>query len=228
MIYYDLHIHSALSPCSDDDMTLNNIINMAYIKELDLISVCDHNTLKQLKYFEKLAKNKIDFLYGVEIQTKENIHILAYFYEDKYLEEVQSYLDEHLIKILNNTNFYGNQLIFDDNDQIVEFEKYLLINSLDVDIYDVIDMVYKYNGKVVLAHINRKYGILSQLGYIPEQLRFDGVEVNDISVKDDLIVKYPILKDKIWLIDSDAHHLWSINEKDNYLTEDEYNLLKGR
>lgn len=58
MIFYDLHIHSALSPCSDDDMTLNNIINMACIKELNLISVSDHNTLKQLKHFEKLAEGK--------------------------------------------------------------------------------------------------------------------------------------------------------------------------
>lgn len=228
MIYYDLHIHSALSPCSDDDMTLNNIINMAYIKELDLISVCDHNTLKQLKYFDKLTKNKIDFLYGVEIQTKENIHVLAYFYEDKYFDDIQKYLDKHLIKKINNTEFYGNQFVFDENDHIVESEKHLLISSLDVDLYNVIDMIYQYNGKVVLAHVNRKYGILSQLGYIPGCLKFDGIEVNDISIKNELIKRYPYLKNKLWLINSDAHHLWSINERENFLTEEEYNLLKGR
>ncbi|MDO5479206.1 MAG: histidinol-phosphatase, partial [Clostridia bacterium] len=27
-LYYDLHIHSALSPCGDNDMTPNNIVNM--------------------------------------------------------------------------------------------------------------------------------------------------------------------------------------------------------
>ena len=112
MIFYDLHIHSALSPCSDDDMTLNNIINMACIKELNLISVSDHNTLKQLKHFEKLAEGKIDFLYGVEIQTNENIHILGYFHEEKYLEDIQDYLDDHLIKVKNNTEYYGNQYVF--------------------------------------------------------------------------------------------------------------------
>ena len=31
----DLHIHTALSPCGDMDMTPNNIVNMAQLKGLD-------------------------------------------------------------------------------------------------------------------------------------------------------------------------------------------------
>ena len=38
-MYYDLHIHSALSPCGDDTMTINNIFNMSYIKGLELIAI---------------------------------------------------------------------------------------------------------------------------------------------------------------------------------------------
>ena len=53
-MYYDLHIHSALSPCGDDLMTINNIFNMAYIKGLDLIAITDHNSLKQQYYLEKI------------------------------------------------------------------------------------------------------------------------------------------------------------------------------
>lgn len=227
MIYYDLHIHSALSPCSDDDMTLNNIINMACLKELDLISVSDHNTLKQLKSFKKLAEGKIDFLYGVEIQTKENIHILGYFGNDKYLNDVQKYLDKHLIKKKNNSSFYGNQVIYNEYDEIIGTEDYLLISSLDVGLRDVVDMIYKYEGKVILAHIDRKYGIKRELGYIPIDLSFDGIEINDKKAKEILIHEYPFLKDKIWLINSDAHHLWSISEAKNYLTEKEYHILKG-
>lgn len=228
MIAYDLHIHSALSPCSDDDMTLNNIINMACLKGLNLISISDHNTLKQLKMFKQLADGKIDFLYGVEIQTKENIHILGYFNDDVYLDEIQEFLDNHLVKKLNDSAFYGNQVIFNEFDEIVAYEDYLLISSLDVELKDVIEMIYKYNGKVVLAHVNRKYGIKKELGYIPEDLKFDGLEINDSSSKEELIKEYPFLKDKIWLINSDAHHLWSISEPENYLSEKEYRVLKGR
>ena len=45
MLYYDFHIHSALSPCGDADMTPNNIVGMASIKGLDAIAVSDHNTV---------------------------------------------------------------------------------------------------------------------------------------------------------------------------------------
>ena len=43
-LYYDFHIHSALSPCGDNEMTPNNIINMSLIKGLDAIAVTDHNS----------------------------------------------------------------------------------------------------------------------------------------------------------------------------------------
>lgn len=227
MIYYDLHIHSALSPCSDDDMTLNNIINMSCLKELDLIAVSDHNTLKQLKFFKQLAKNKIDFLYGVEIQTKENIHVLGYFGDDLYLDNIQEYLDTHLIKKTNNPEFYGKQIIFDENDEIIGYEENLLINSLDQSIREVIDMIHRFHGKAVLAHVNRKYGIIAQLGTIPESLDFDGIEINQNEQKESLLKQYPFLEGKIWLINSDAHHLWSIHEAENCITDEEYKLLKG-
>ncbi len=227
MKYYDLHIHSALSPCSDDDMSLNNIINMACIKELDLIAITDHNTVKQLKSMKKLAKNKIDFLYGVEIQTKENIHVLGYFHNELYLDEIQKYLDTYLVKILNNPDYYGHQIIYDENDEIIDYEKYLLISSIDQSTKEVTQMIHRFEGKAVLAHVKRKYGILNEIGYIPEDLEFDGIEINNIKQKDILLKEYPLLKDKIWLINSDAHHLWSINEAENYLNEEDYKLLKG-
>ena len=66
-MYYDLHIHSALSPCGDDTMTINNIFNMSYIKGLELIAITDHNSLKQQNYLEEIInheilKGKIDYI----------------------------------------------------------------------------------------------------------------------------------------------------------------------
>ena len=45
-LYYDLHLHSCLSPCGDDDMTPANIAGMASIKGLDVIALTDHNSCK--------------------------------------------------------------------------------------------------------------------------------------------------------------------------------------
>ena len=47
-IAVDLHMHSCLSPCGDELMTPNNIVNMAKLKGLDAIAVCDHNTARHL------------------------------------------------------------------------------------------------------------------------------------------------------------------------------------
>ena len=102
-MYYDLHIHSALSPCSDDLMTINNIFNMAYIKGLQLIAITDHNSLKQQYYLEKIIehdilKGKIDYVHGVELQSSEEIHLLAYFKKGSNLNVIQEWIDKHNFK----------------------------------------------------------------------------------------------------------------------------------
>ena len=56
MLYYDLHIHSCLSPCAEDEMTPNNICNMALIKGLDLIALTDHNSVRQIPAFAEAAE----------------------------------------------------------------------------------------------------------------------------------------------------------------------------
>ena len=56
-LFYDLHIHSALSPCGDNDMTPNNIVNMSLLKGLDVIAVSDHNSIKNLYPILEVAKD---------------------------------------------------------------------------------------------------------------------------------------------------------------------------
>ncbi len=121
-MYYDLHIHSALSPCSDDSMTIHNIINMSLLKGLDLIAITDHNSLLQQDCFLKAAKGKIAILIGVEIQTSDKVHVLGYFPVKTDLKPIQRYLDQHLFTQMNQPEYYGNQLILDENDRVVMVE----------------------------------------------------------------------------------------------------------
>ena len=81
-MFADLHIHSALSACADDDMTPNNILNMAVIKGLDVIAICDHNSCKQQPAIAKAAMDKpIKVIFGVEVTSSEEVHVLCYFNE---------------------------------------------------------------------------------------------------------------------------------------------------
>ena len=42
--HYDLHLHSCLSPCGDEDMTPANIAGMASVAGLQIIALTDHNS----------------------------------------------------------------------------------------------------------------------------------------------------------------------------------------
>ena len=41
-VYYDLHMHSCLSPCGADDMTPNNLVHMAALAGLEVLLVLGH------------------------------------------------------------------------------------------------------------------------------------------------------------------------------------------
>lgn len=225
-MYYDLHIHSALSPCSEDEMTLNNIVNMSLLKGLDLIAITDHNSMKQQACLLTVAKNKIHVLLGVEIQSSDGIHILGYFNEKSDISKIQAYLDKHLIVKMNHPDYYGHQWILNEKDEVVGKEERLLISSLDVNCSEVIEAIHTLGGKAILAHIYRKYGYLEHYGSLDESLHFDGVEVLP-EYQQKVLDSYPFLKNKIVLCDSDAHYLGMINEAEFSLSDKEYQFLRG-
>ncbi len=229
-MFYDLHIHSALSPCSDDDMTLNNIVNMSYIKGLDLIAISDHNSVKQLYHLDQVAKDKIDYIYGVEIQTREEVHVLGYFLKDVALDDIQSFLDTYLIEEPNDEYYFGHQYVMDEMDQIIEEEHRLLIKSLDLSIDEVIQSIHQLGGIAVLAHaMSDRFSIMNVFLEIDSSLDFDAIEVTAQEQKTYLQNKYPFLKDTVFLFNSDAHRLEMISEPVNQIDKDVfYGLWRKR
>lgn len=213
-MYYDFHIHSALSPCANNEMTPNNIINMSIIKGLDIIAVCDHNSTRQQVYLDKVSKNKqIKLLYGVEVESREEVHILGLFKNLNENLEFGKWIDNRKPFILNNESFFGKQLIINEEDEIIDKLDDLLIVSIEASIEEIIDTIHKYNGKAVLAHaLNKRNGIITQLGYIPKSCNFDAIEVkNELQIKK-ILDTHPWIKETIWLYNSDAHNLVDINE----------------
>ena len=82
---YDLHIHSCLSPCGDEDMTPANIAGMAMIKGLRIIALTDHNTARNAPALIRAAEPYgITDLPGMELTTEEkerNIFLIfSWFY----------------------------------------------------------------------------------------------------------------------------------------------------
>lgn len=230
-MFYDLHMHSCLSPCADDDMTPNNICNMAVIKGLDIIALTDHNSTKQLPALDKVYRDlPLKLLYGSELQTSEEVHCLAIFNTLEKALNFQTWIDDKMPKVANDINYFGNQWIMNEKDEIVSIEDNLLLVSLTASIEETIDAIHKFNGKAILAHVlDRQNSITTQLGFIPMNLPYDGLEVKSNEQKLRVLESHKWIKedDTIWFIDSDAHRLIDISEKENYLQDSIFNKLWG-
>lgn len=220
---YDLHIHTALSPCCDNDMTPNNIVNMALLKGLDVIAITDHNSCKNARSVIEAGKDSgLIILPGMEVETSEAIHVLCLFNDIDIAEGIEKLIIEELPSIKNKVNIYGNQLIMNSNDEVLEDMEQLLVISSGISIYRLINIVCDVGGVAIPAHIDRSsYSIIAALGSIPQDLNVKLIEISqEMNVKDYLehnnqCRKYTIIQS------SDAHYLEDISEPIRFIDVNE-------
>lgn len=217
-VYYDFHIHSCLSPCGDNDMTPNNIVNMATLKGLDAIAITDHNCGHNAQAaIDAASQLGITVIPGMEIETSEDIHMVALFENVKSLEKMQEIVLFHLPPIKNKPALFGEQIIMDKHDKIVDFKEQFLITACSLTVFEVTTMVRKLGGVIFPAHIDKSsYSILSNLGTIPDELAFRAVEIKNKPIPQNLLDSGALSKYMV-LHNSDAHYLWDISEKENYI-----------
>lgn len=208
-MFVDLHIHSCLSPCADDDMTPANICGMAHIKGLDAIAVTDHNTARNLPYVKEAADfYHLILLPGMEVTTREEVHLLGYFPTVDDALEAGEVFSSHLPKMPNRPKFFGNQFIMNTDDEIMGEETRMLIGATDLDLAECTEIIRKRGGVAIPAHINRgSNGLLVNLGLMPEEPAFPVVEVAR-----HLDIHPSVVKDRMVLYSSDAHQLGNIME----------------
>ena len=221
--YYDLHVHSCLSPCGDDDMTPNNIAGMAAIKGLQIVALTDHNTTKNCRAFYAAArKNGIIPIAGMEMTTAEDVHLVCLFPTLEAAEAFDAAYQQYRVLYKNRPEIFGEQPILDENDEKIGEEENLLLNASTLSIDDAYALLAEYGAVVFPAHIDRdENGIIAALGWLPETPHFACVEFRDNANVENYTKMYN-LDGKLILTDSDAHYLWDINEADNYLElEDE-------
>jgi PHP family Zn ribbon phosphoesterase len=215
--YYDLHIHSTLSPCGDDDNTPNNIVGMASLCGLNILALTDHNSAQNCPaFFQAAKKYNIIPIAGMELTTAEDIHVICLFEELSGALEFDSYVNNHRCKIKNRPEIFGHQTIFDEMDEPIGEIEDLLINASDISCDKVAEIVASFGGICYPAHIDRDAnGIIAILGTLPE-CGFKFYEIHDgdkIGQYSDL---YSIPKDRL-VISSDAHRLTEMRDKENFI-----------
>jgi 3',5'-nucleoside bisphosphate phosphatase len=205
----DLHIHTLLSPCGDLEMSPANIVAKAKEKQLDIIGITDHNSTKHCLLTKRLAKKEgITVLCGAEVNTKEEVHCLAFFETDEKLALFQQFLEKQLPPVKNDVHRFGYQVVIDEQENIIEEVEKLLLTGLHAGINKVEQTIHELGGIFIPAHVDRPYcSILSQLGFIPPDLKANALEISrhtnaeEFDKQQSLGGKYTFLKS------SDAHYV---------------------
>ncbi len=220
MLYYDFHIHSALSPCGDEDMTPNNIVNMAMLSGLSVIALSDHNTVGNVRAAMKAGEScGITVIPGMEIETAEEVHILTLYPDIASAEAAAEKVYQSLPDIKNRPEIFGRQLKMNENDEVTGIEEKLLISPTSLTIEEVFDLTQQAGGLFIPAHVDRhSYSVLTNLGFIPDNLPIKYIEISkkveDINA---YLSSRPDLKKYEVFRNSDAHYLQDISVKDAFI-----------
>ncbi len=209
----DLHIHSALSPCADPDMTPANIVNMARLNGLELIAITDHQSCANLRAASELSRRLHGplLLPGLEVTSAEEIHLLCFFPDITAAEGFSSLVREKMILQANRPDIFGSQLIFDQNDQIVAQEENLLLMPTRITAQDLARLALSHGGACLPAHVDRdSNSMLGTFGVIPEDFPLCWLEISARTSLESFYQAHPELRKYPIIRSSDAHHLGDI------------------
>lgn len=193
----DLHIHSLLSPCGSLEMTPREIISRAMARGLDMIAVSDHNSTLHCELTVALGeKAGITVLRAAEVTSAEDVHSLVILPDGMARASFQQWIDSRSAHIPYNPDIFGDQVVIDENENIIMEIKHFLTAALNASIDEVEEAAHRHGGLFIPAHIDRpSMSITSQLGFIPEDLYIDAVEVVGRTAE----LLYPVIRN------SDAH-----------------------
>jgi len=117
----DLHIHTCLSPCADLEMSPKAIVEKSLKENLDIIAICDHNSSENVTYAMKAAAGKpLVVLPGMEVTTREEVHLIALFDRLEEVEELQAKVYNRLPGV-NDERIFGCQAVVNELDEVEGF-----------------------------------------------------------------------------------------------------------
>ena len=207
----DLHIHSCLSPCAELEMYPSAVVAASLNWGLDIIGICDHNASENVRYVIKAAENTpLTVFPGMEVTSKEEVHILGLFENVESLYKLQEIVYGALPGE-NDEDIFGCQAIVNELDEVEGFNKRLLIGSTTLSLRYLTEAIKDLQGIAVAAHIDREsFGIIGQLGFIPDDVRFDALEVSFRTDFRTARLRYPELAHQPIIQSSDAHRIEEI------------------
>lgn len=203
----DLHVHSLLSPCAAVEMTPRNIIRHAVAAGVDVVAITDHNAGDNVAAALRAAAGTgVTVLPGMEVQTREEVHLLTLFEKMRDFVRWCDFIKLHRSPLKNNERKFGAQFVVDETDELVRVEEAMLLASTDLSVQQASEQATQMGGLVIAAHVDRPaYSLISQLGFIPADVRLDAVEVSRRMDWTTARHKLPAIGELPVIVSSDAH-----------------------
>lgn len=207
----DLHVHTCLSPCGEEEMRPPAIVRRAKEMGLDAIAICDHNSTGNVEAVRAAGQAEgVAVIGGVEVCSREEVHVLGLFDEEESVRRMQRVIDENLSGE-NNPELFGDQVVCDERGATVRRENRLLIGATRMSVEVVVERIHRLGGLAIASHVDREgFSILGQLGFVPEGLPVDALEVSCLHSPAEAAERFPQIAGHPLVRSSDAHRLAEI------------------
>ncbi|VBB06324.1 Hypothetical protein LUCI_1555 [Lucifera butyrica] len=176
----DLHVHSVLSPCAAVEMTPRNIVRHAAEYGVNIIAITDHNACDNVTAaLEAASDSDVTVLPGMEVETKEEIHLVVLFEKMRQMKEWERFVEAHRSGRLNDEKRFGAQFVVDAGDNLLRVKEEMLLTPLTAGVAEVSAQAAALEGLCIASHVDRPvYSLINQLGFIPPDVILDAVEVS--------------------------------------------------
>lgn len=210
----DLHVHTCLSPCADLTMSPRRIVKAALARNLDMIAICDHNSAENVRATTNAARDtNLTVLAGMEITSSEEAHVIGLFENADAAIVMQQLVYQNLAPGENKEKLFGEQIIANEFDEVEGYNRRLLIGATNLTVSDVVKEIHRLDGLAIASHVDREaYSIIGQLGFIPDDLGLDALEISPATRSAKAAQKIPEIRKFPMISSSDAHNLDEIGK----------------
>jgi predicted metal-dependent phosphoesterase TrpH len=185
------------------------LVSRAIKLGIQLLAITDHNATANVRAVLKAARGlPITVLPGMELQTKEEVHLLCIFDTLDQIDMWQQFIDDRFIYIENDPGFFGGQYVVDETGAFIRHEPCLLAGSVDVGFDRAVEEIHRLKGLAIPAHIDRPtFSLFSNLGFLPRSVVVDALEITRRLEPDQVRTRYPQIGDIPLIRGGDVHHL---------------------
>ena len=201
-------------------MGASEIVASCREEGISIVAVTDHNHVGNVQALRRASsvaneagENSVPIvLFGIEVQSIEDIHVVLIFSGHDTAAAFQEWLWLKMPPILNNINVFGYQFVIDHENNIIDQVPILLTQAAQYSIDEIAKHGMDAGALVIPAHLDRTdFSYEAALGQLPESFPCSAIEISPVVSHADLLrwkKRYP---DRVIIRSSDSHNVSNIS-----------------